>query len=158
MRRRGLSSKQFWPEIIARASAQTERAMEVPKSRFYRDGLDPYVNRRVKILFDRWSFDAEKTRTARNGAEWIAAQDGLLIFAQDVPLPAHVPFGHMHIRVDPSWRRFTDPDPDSKLMVDGVLYNYINAHGFRNVGLWAVTVTPYTRDYVPKSARPPAGT
>ena len=153
MRRRGMTSSKFWPEIIRKASARSEKAASVPKSKFYRDALEPYLNTRVKILFDSWEFEPQRTETSRDGNEWILAKDGLLIFAQGVPLPEHRPFGHMHVRVDKTWREFVNPDPGSKLMVDGVLYNYINSRSLRNIGLWAVTVTPYTRDYQPKTRR-----
>lgn len=140
--RAGTSSKNFWQKIINHAKEESAAAKDAPPSSHYRDSLKPYLNKRVQIISTKgWRIVERigpKTRICLN--------DAMLIFAKTKNPQAQgklrVPTGHMHILVDNDWIQFVDPRPNEDLLVNGVLYEYVNSHNKRNIAIMPVVVTP----------------
>ena len=138
----GISNKNFWPTVLDSMRKNAQDVQNLPKSENYRNNLEKYLYRRVQIVSTKGWNVVEQT----SGRTRLCLNDAMLIFAsvkrRQEPEEVRIPTGHMHIHVDNTWMRFVDPQPDEDLLVNGVLYEYRNAQGFRNIGILPVIVTP----------------
>ena len=137
----GTSNKRFWADLTEHARAESAAIQDTPKSQHYRDNLAPYLHMRVQVVSTKgWKVvETFSTRTR------ICLNDAMLVFARSKKgqqEKVRVPTGHLHILVDNTWLRFVNPQPNEDLLVNGVFYEYVNAHGYRNIAVMPVVVTP----------------
>ena len=138
----GPSNKLFWPSVAENIKRDAGDIAALPKSPGYRENLEPYLHRRVQLVSTKgWNIveqTSERTRLCLN--------DAMLIFVgakkRQTQDSVRIPTGHMHIHVSNTWMRFVDPQPNEDLLVNGILYEYRNAHGHRNIAILPVIVTP----------------
>ena len=119
---------------------KTKKAREsgLPKSKYYRRALEPYVGKQVQLVFKKWSL-----RSTENDKIWLALEHGELIYVKDTPGLKREPIKHMLVLTDRSWLDYNKPRHNQGVRVNGFLYEYIN-HSKQciNIGLWAMTITP----------------
>ena len=138
----GISNKNFWPSVTEAMKQNAAEIQHLPKAETYRSHLEKYLYKRVQIVSTKgWNIVEQNPSRTR-----LCLNDAMLIFASvkrhQSAEELRVPTGHMHIHVDNNWMRFVDPQPNEDLLVNGVLYEYKNAQGFRNIGILPVIVTP----------------
>lgn len=126
--------------LAAQAAAKTERARAsgLPKSKYYRESLAPYVGRQVQLIFRKWSL-----RSTENDKIWLALEQGELIYVKDVPGLKREPVKHMLVLTDRAWLDYSKPKRGQGVRVNGFLYEYVNkSKQCVNIGVWAMTLTP----------------
>lgn len=119
---------------------KTKQAREsgLPKSKYYRKSLEPYVGKQVQLIFKRW-----RVQTSDNDKIWLALEDGELIYVKDVPGMKREHVGHMLVLTDRAWLDYNKPGHNHGVRVNGFLYEYVN-HKKQcvNIGIWAIAITP----------------
>ena len=135
----GISNKKFWPSTIESAKRQSESVGHCKKSPRYREQLEPYLHKRVQIVSTKgWNVVERLGSRVR-----LCLNDAMLVFVcKQNAEKMRIPTGHIHIVVDANWMLFVNPQPNEDLLVNGVLYEYANAQGLRNIAILPVVVTP----------------
>lgn len=136
----GIGNKNL-KKILAEQSAlktQKARASGLPKSKYYREPLAPYIGKQVQLVFKKWhvnSQDGDKI--------WLALEYGELIYVKDVHGLQRETVKHMLVLTDRAWMNFNKPKHNQGIRVNGFLYEYIN-HQKQciNIGIWAISITP----------------
>ena len=145
----GPTNRHFWKDVSDSMKAAAGHTGSLEKAPQYRENLTPYLYRRVQIVSTTgWSVIGQTGNRVR-----LCLNDAMLIFVGESKAKRHaarnqdqkavrVPTGHMNIFVDETWMHFVDPQPDEDLLVNGILYEYQNRHGMRNIAVLPVIVTP----------------
>lgn len=126
--------------LAAQSAMKTKRAREsgLPKSKYYRKSLEPYVGKQVQIVFKKW-----RPHTTDNDKVWLALEQGELIYVKDTTGMKREPVKHMLVLTDRSWLDYNKPRHDQGVRVNGFLYEYINQkQQCVNIGIWAMNITP----------------
>lgn len=126
--------------LSQQAMLKTEKARKsgLPKSKYYRTALEPYVGKQVQLVFKKWSL-----RSTENDKIWLALEHGELIYVKDAPGMKREPIKHMLVLTDRAWLDYSKPRHNQGVRVNGFLYEYINQKKqCVNIGLWAMTITP----------------
>ena len=119
---------------------KTKRAREsgLPRSKYYRASLAPYVGRQVQLIFDKW-----RVHSSEHDKVWLALENGELIYVKDVRGMKREPVKHMLVLTDRAWLDYNKPGHNQGVRVNGFLYEYINQkQQCVNIGIWAISITP----------------
>ena len=133
----------FWPDLRDRLEAVSIQAEGFQKSDCYRAQLKPYLLRRVYLTARTW----QVAGTPGKGLMRLCLWDVRLthVYGPSVGESPNVYMDHVNITVSSSWYDRVRPNRDESLAVNGMLYEYADSRGRRNIGVVAVAVMPRSR-------------
>ena len=133
----------FWPDLRDKLAAASEQVEGFQRSNRYRIQLEPYLLRRVHLTAGTWQVDG----APRKGLMCLCLSDVRLahVYGPTMGESPDVYVDHIHITVSSSWYDRVRPDRSEALAVNGMLYEYADRRGRRNVGVIAVAVMPRSR-------------
>ena len=114
---------------------RSARMSGLPRSKYYREALSPYIGKQVQLVFRKWHVNGKDRDKI-----WLALEDGELIYVEGLK---HESVKHMIILTDTAWMDYGKPRHDQGIRVNGFLYEYVN-HKKQcvNIGVWAIAITP----------------
>ena len=136
----GIGNKSLKDILQRQSNLKTQKAREsgLPKSKYYRQSLEPYIGKQVQLVFRKWHVNGHD-----NDKIWLALEYGELIYVKDVRNLPREQVKHMLVLTDKSWMEFNKPKHDQGIRVNGFLYEYINyKKQCINIGVWAISLTP----------------